>query len=212
MLTEYGAIGIVAGLRDATTSRDRNRAALLCGALIRLGSDHVTLPAVRASDAVADAITAFPGDVVVAQVALGALYHTWIAPVDTERLVSLTLDEMARHKTCLLLQQAGLRLLKVHAASGQQLLMAPVVLSTVAIAMRAFRDDDTIQHWSAEIICCLASIDPADLIRAHGRSTVRAMAKLASQLAANAPRPTTLVIAGEPWYRLVHTICRAVNA
>ena len=44
MQTEQGMAGIVAGLREATHNRDRNRAALLCGALIRLGAaGHVTL-------------------------------------------------------------------------------------------------------------------------------------------------------------------------
>ena len=173
-------------------------------ALIRTQpADRTVLRSAHAADVVADSIAAFCGDVVIAQVALGALYHVWTPPVAAERLVTPVLDEMARYQDVLLLQQAGLRVLRMHAASAQQLLLAPSVLTAVGRAMHAHRSDDTTQHWVAEIVCCLASIDPADLIRTHGQDQYAAMRRLFVQLAVNADRPATLLLDGTPWFDIV---------
>ena len=138
------------------------------------------------ADVVADCISAFHGDVIIAQVGLGALWHVWIPPVSTERLITLVLAQMARHQDALLLQQAGLRILRMHAASPQQLSLAPSVLTAVGRVMQAHHDD-TNQHFGAETVCCLASIDPAEIIHTHGTSKLTAMAQLFTEVAINIP-------------------------
>jgi hypothetical protein len=122
--------------------------------------------------------------------------------VAAECLVTLVLDETAHYQDVLLLQQAGLRVLRMHTAS-QQLLLAPSVLTVVGRAMDTHRSDDTTQHWGAETVCCLASIDPADLIRTHGQDQYAAMRRLFVQLAVNADRPATLLLDGTPWFDIV---------
>jgi hypothetical protein len=203
MQDENGAAIIVNQLRLATNSQTRNEAAVQLAALIQTKpTDRTALRSARAADVVADSISAFHGDVIIAQVGIGALWHVWIPPVPTERLITLVLDEMARHHDVMLLQQAGMRILRMHAASPQHLLLAPSVLTAVGRVMQA-RHDDTNQHWGAETVCCLASIDPAEIIRTHGTSKLAAMAQLFTELAINAPRPATLLVGGQPWYELI---------
>ena len=203
-LDENGAAGIISQLGDATHEKHRDDTALLLAALIQTQpTDRTSLRRAHAADVVAAAISAFGGDRTIAQVGLGALWHVWTPPEDNERLLALVLNEMARHHDVLLLQQAGLRILRMHAASSQSLLLAPSVLGAVGQAMQAHRDDDTVQHWGAEIVCCLASSDPAEVSNAHGASQCTAMLGLSRELAANAPRPATLLVAGQPWYELV---------
>ena len=204
MQSENGAEKIVNRLRIATHIQRRNEAAAQLAALIQTKpTDRAVLQSARAADVVADSISAFRGDVIITQVALGALWHVWIPPVDTERILTIVMDEMARHQNVLLLQQAGLRILRMHAASPQQLLLAPSILTAVGRAMKSHRDDDTIQHWGAESICCLASIDPADVITEHGEHQCAEMSLLARQLAIDALRPATLLVGGAPWHQLI---------
>lgn len=190
----------------ATQRRERARTALILGQLIHPLTDRTALRRAHATDVVASAIVAFPGDAIVAQVGLGALYHVWIPPVNTHCLIQLVLDEMARYQRRLLIQQAGLRLLRMHAASEHQLLLAPTVLSAVVRAMRAHQDDDTVQHWGAETVCCLASIDPADVSATHGASECAAMAQLTQEIASSGPRTLTLVMDGQPWYEIIRRL------
>jgi hypothetical protein len=201
LVAQYSATDLVSQLRLATDRCQRERTALLCGALIRIEDDAAR---VDGAEVVANAISKFPTDKIVVGVALGALSYSWPPPAtSTKRVLNIVMEAMARFKTQLLVMQAGVRILKLHSASNQQIVLAPSVMKTVYGAMQSFPHDDMINHWGAQVVSMLNGIEPEEVIRAHGNMNYTAMHVQSIALAITAHRPTTLVLNGTPWHDLI---------
>lgn len=169
--------------------------------------DHVTAHQARGAEACIGALGAFPDDAMVAQAVLCALFRCWgggTAPFDadwvpTASIVKAILDAAQRYKDDMLVQQAALRLMKLHTNSRLQIVQAPRTVETVAHAMRAFPQDNTIQTWGAESVCALNGIEPSDWVKAHGEASYMALRVTSIELAMTAPRPSTVLVNGTDW-------------
>jgi len=160
-------------------------------------------------------MAAFADNLMVNQVALCALNKCWsggLPPLDraaapTQRIVVAVVDAMRRHAACHLVQQAGLRLLKLHAASGNRLVEAPAVLAATVAAMRRHADDETVRIWGPETLCLLNAVPAAAWISAHGAPSHATLRERSLQLARAAPRPTRLYAGDTPWYVAIAQLC-----
>ena len=138
--------------------------------------------------------------------ALCALAHIWPIELPWEPMKTIldaVLQAAARHKTDRLIAQATMRLLKLHTQSLSGLVLAPQVLERTTRIARALHDDDSIAHYTAETVVALATVEPADMIRAHGQATYLTMSTTMVALATNAPQPATLILGGQPWSQRV---------
>lgn len=209
VLEEHGAAGLVTELRVAIEQKLRVRTVTLLSAMIRIDklADHVAVHEARAAEVVISALTAFSNDAMIAQAALCALFRCWaggIAPFDSEwvptaDILSAVLGAARDHASDLLVQQAALRLLKLHAVSGLQLVLAPSVVQVIAHATRTFPRDETIQSFAAEAICALNGIEVADWVEAHGQSKYEAFRLASLELAMKMKRPSSVRINGRDW-------------
>ena len=200
--------GLISQLRVATQHLLRTRCVQLLSALIRIDNPSDVLAAHnnRGAEAVIDALQAYPRDAMVTQAALCALAHIWPIELPWEPMKTIldaVLQAAARHKTDRLIAQATMRLLKLHTQSPSGLVLAPQVLETTTRIVRAFQDDDTIAHYTAETVVALATVEPADMIRTHGKATYLTMSSTMVALATNAPQPATLILGGQPWFQRV---------
>jgi hypothetical protein len=200
---EHGTRGLVRALVRATARADERATARLLGALLTLDAppDRGAARGAGAERAVAEALAAFPASRAVAGTALGALARVWAFDdaADTERLLDATLAALARHAGDALLQAAGVRLLKLHVRSAQQLVATPRVLAALERAMLALPADDAVQHWGAEAVVALNGIEPAALVKAHGALGYGAIAEASVRLCLATPRPATLQVGGVDW-------------
>ena len=206
---QHGPAGLVSELRICVQRAWRERTIFVLTAMGRCTdvNDQVGLARADASSVIADALAAYPHDRLIACAGLCALSRCWgggTPPFDsdwvpTEAIVNAILDAAQHHKCDLLVQQAALRLIKVHVNSRHQLVQAPRTVETVACAMRAFPRDDTIQTWGAEAVCAINGIEPTDWVEAHGEASYTALRVTSIQLAMTAPRPSTVLVNGVAW-------------
>ena len=217
------AAGIVEQLRTATQRRDRTRAVQLCASLIGLNdmSDNVAAHRAGAASAVAEVLEAWPNDALVMQTALCALFHVWaggVPPFDTtavptESILQAIVDSLRRHKSELYVTQAAVRLLKMHTASANRLLVLPAVMEAVEQSMESFPNDDTVQDWAARILCHIHAIPEDDIVQTHGQEACAIICTKTLKLADSALRPATVFIGKTPWYdAIVDILSPAVNS
>lgn len=155
LLLQHGAAGVAEAVRRATRARREHDAAHALAAMIRLDAPHDQAAARRAAGgaAVVEALATFSRSLAVARAALAALSRVWpdaAADARDTSLVPPVLDALARHRADVHVQQAGLRLLRLHVRSEDDavaLAHAPGVVAAVDRAMRAFDADPTVQHW-----------------------------------------------------------------
>lgn len=208
--TPLDASDIVPCLRSATQRRDRLLAANCCATLVRLKdeADNVAVAHAGAATALADVLAAWPNDAIVSQSALCALFHSWgggVKPFDnvavpTERIVQAVVGSLRLHQAELYTAQATMRLLKMHTASAKRLILLPTVVNACQLAMRAFPNDDSVQHWGATTLCHVHAIGKDVIVQAHGGHAYETICATSMNLAAGAPQPATLFVGAVPWF------------
>lgn len=211
LLPPYDAAGIVEQLRTATQRQNRTRAVQLCTSLIGLNdlADNVAAHRAGAASALAEVLDAWQNDALVTQASLCGLFHAWaggVPPfhdatdVPTERILQAIVDSLRRHQSELYVAQAATRILKMHAASTNRLLLLPAVMEAIELAMKSWPADDSVQHWSAQALCHLHNIPHIDIVQTHGRDAYTTICTKTLALADGALRPATLFLAHKPWY------------
>ena len=171
-------------------------------------NDQVALARADASSVIADALAANPGDRLTVCAGLGAL-DKCLSPDEhatdvqtTRRMVQTCMDAIGIHAD-LIVHQAAVRLLKRHALSNHNLLLAPQAIEAVQRATRTFPADDTIQFYAAQAVVGFCSIEPADVARTFGQSGVDLLSQAAIAVAMAAPQPSELLIRGRPWSEVI---------
>ena len=205
--TQHGARGLVRQLKRATERALHDRAALCMGAIVTIQrlDDRVAAHKAKGAEALVGVVKAFPTSLVIVQGCLAALNKVWaggLPPFDapfvpTDRVLTTVLDVMAQHEADRLAQQAGLRLLSLHARSATHLLKLPTVMETLEATARRFPHDDTVQSYVAETAISVNCIEPSDVINAHGRLGYAAVCEATVRLCLST-RPS-IQLGGEAW-------------
>ena len=210
-IEQHGPAGLVAELRVCVQRSQRARAVFVMSAMIRVTNinDQVALARAGAASAVADAIAGHPSDKLTVCAGLGALDKCWPSgegahdAQTTRRVVQTAIDAIRAHVD-LIVHHAALRLLKVHALSAHNLVLSPQTIHAVQRATQAFPSDDTIQFYAAQAVAGFCSIEPADVIHAHGQSGFDLLSEAAIAIAvAAASQPTELLIRDRPWTEVI---------
>jgi hypothetical protein len=203
LLQTHGVEGLVRRATRAVQHGRELEVALCFAGLMTLPTlaDQRLAREAGAGRAVLGSLAAFPRSRAVAPVALAALVRVWAFGLDdtVEALVDATLACLAAHKDQLVVAQTGLRLLRHHVQSAQQVVAAPRVLATVERVARAFPTDETLQHWVGEIVVALNAIEPHELVAAHGALGHEAVREATVRLCHSTPRPASLRVGGVDW-------------
>ena len=204
-LSQHGAVGTVALLRQGVAHSLKHHAMLCLTALVHCTTPELGMAASNAGagDAIASAMTKWPHDTTLLGLALCAAFHTGLFDA-TEAILDATLACLERHGTTnQSLCQAGMRILRYHAMHFANMQM-PRVATALATAMCKYRQDDTIQYYGAHAWISLLSVEPEEVVRNHGQTATFAINERVIQVAAGVTYHAVQV-GEQPWHHYVLT-------
>ena len=197
LLAHHGPAVIVAQLRQGVQHSLRNHTEQRLRALAECTThaDGLTTFQAGAANVIADTMRMWPQDQTLMGIALVAAYHSaryGVAP----QLLDAVLSCLEKHSGNRLLCQAGLRMLHCYPDTLDQ---APRVATVLASVMCKYRRDDPIQWYGAWAWVGVLGVEPTDVAREHGKSTVFTINECAIKVLAGVTYHA-LQIHGRPWH------------